>query len=71
MSVLSWLSHLGEKSSRTDIWVLLITIQYITCLFNLVTCEQNWYMDILTIGMFADLGIDVISKRFGNGINSK
>jgi len=70
MSVLTWLSHLGDKSSRTDVWVFLLTMQYIMCLFGLVACDQNWYMDILTIGMFADLGINTVVNRIGNGTNS-
>lgn len=62
---MSWLSDLGERSSRTDWWVVLITLQFVTCLFGLVVCEQNWYVDIITVGMFSDLGINTLASKFG------
>lgn len=70
---MSWLSNLGEKKSRTDLWVILIVVQFITCHFGIVQCTQNWYVDLITIGMFADLGIDsVVTKVFNrNGSNNK
>ena len=61
---MSWLADLGEKSSRTDVWVGLIVLQYVCCLFNLIECSQNWYIDIITIGMFTDLGINTVATKF-------
>jgi len=63
---MSWLADLGERSSRTDLWVILIAMQFITCHFGLVECTQNWYVDIITIGMFSDLGINTIASKFKN-----
>jgi len=62
---MSWLSNLGEKSSRTDIWVLLIVLMFVGCIFDFVECRQNWYVTTILSGMFLDLGINVIANKFG------
>lgn len=62
---MSWLSNLGEKSSRTDVWVACIILMFFGCLTGIWECNQNWYLDIIVIGMFADLGINTIAHKFG------
>jgi hypothetical protein len=60
---MSWIKDLGEKSSRTDVWVVLIVLTYISCLFELVPCAENWYVTTILVGMFLDLGINVIANN--------
>lgn len=61
--ILKYLSTLGEKSSRTDIWVILISLTFISCLFGLVACTENWYVTTILGGMFLDLGINTVAKN--------
>lgn len=65
MSVLNWIGNLGEKSSRTDVWVVLIILLFFGCTTGYFKCDQNWYLDIIVIGMFTDLGINTIATKFG------
>lgn len=71
MQFLNWLSNLGEKSSRTDVWVVLITMTYISCLFNIVPCTENFMVISILGGMFADLGIKTFidNKYKNNDVN--
>lgn len=72
MSFIIWLSNLGEKSSRTDIWVILITVTYISCLFNIVPCKENFMVLSILAGMFADLGIKTfIDNKYKNNDDNK
>jgi hypothetical protein len=64
MKLLAWLNNLGEKSSRTDVWVVLITLMFLGCLFQFIQCENNWYVTTILIGMFSDLGINTIINKF-------
>lgn len=66
MRFLDWLNDLGEKSSRTDIWVILITLTYLGCIFNFISCEETPITSTILIAMFADLGISTITKTYKN-----
>lgn len=67
--LINWFFDLGEKSSRTDIWVMLITITYLGCIFRLVECQENPIITTILIAMFADLGITSILKHRKNDNN--
>ena len=68
---MTWLSELGEKSSRTDIWVGLYTLTFLLCLYLHVACgtgiielcndnflSYNQYiLSTLILGIMVDLGI--------------
>lgn len=58
---LDWLYDLGEKSSRTDLWVALIVLFFIYCVAHPEGCRDNPYTDIMLCGMFIDLGLDKLS----------
>lgn len=66
---LDFFRTIGEKSGRNDIWVILISIMFLTCLFgpvfNVNICANNMYVNIILGGMFADLGISNLTKAFG------
>ena len=73
---MSWFSNLGEKTGRTDIWVVLVTFLFIgsayfhfACGTGLVsTCDNGflsynqYILSTILIGFFVDLGIKTIRK---------
>lgn len=64
MSLLSWISNLGEKSSRTDVWVVSITTYFWLCAFRVIQCEYNFTIFSILIGMFADMGINLVKEVY-------
>lgn len=68
---MNWFNKLGEKSSRTDIWVVLYTLLFITCsIYHFIcgvdiieTCNDNflsynqYILSTLILGIMVDLGI--------------
>jgi len=68
---MSWYKELGEKTGRTDIWVILIGFLFVgsayfhfACGTGLVgTCNDNflqynqWLLTTMLLGFFVDLGI--------------
>ena len=68
---MTWFEKLGEKTSRTDIWVILYTVLFITCSvahffcgFGIIeACTDSflsynrWILSTLILGIMADLGI--------------
>lgn len=61
---MSWLSQLGEKSSRTDVWVASIAIYFWLCAFEIVNCEYNFMRFAILVGMFSDMGINLIKEMY-------
>jgi len=62
MSTLNWISKLGEKSSRTDVWVVSITVYFWLCAFEVINCEYNFTTFAIICGMFADMGISLAKE---------
>lgn len=73
---MSWFNNLGEKTGRTDIWVILITFLFIAATyFHFVCgigavelCDQEflsynqYIISTILIGFFVDLGIKTWKK---------
>lgn len=64
MSVINWISNLGEKSSRTDVWVVNITIYFWLCAAEVISCEYNFVIFSIICGMFADMGISLAKEIY-------
>ena len=62
ISVGRYLSTLGNKSSRGDIWVICIAIAFLSCLSGVIPCVANELTMTIIIGMFADLGVENIKE---------
>ena len=60
----SWFSKLGEKATRTDLWVIYISIIFFMCINPWGECPDNPFLSDLIWAMIIDLGI----TRF-SGIN--
>ncbi len=54
---LKWISKLGTKDGRTDLWVLCIVFAFITCITGYIPCMNNSLVMTILVGMFADLGV--------------
>jgi hypothetical protein len=71
---LKWLSKLGTKEGRTDLWVICITFAFITCITGYIPCMNNSLVMTILVGMFADLGVkelitfkqDILNGGFKN-----
>lgn len=61
-----WFSHLGQKSGRTDIWVVLIAITYLGCISGYLECPATTFNMTLLIGMYTDLGINSVTSIFSS-----
>lgn len=57
LGFLKWLTKLGTKDGRTDLWVLCITFAFITCITGYIPCMNNSLVMTILVGMFADLGV--------------
>jgi len=74
---MSWLAKLGEKTSRTDIWVVLYTLLFIISSYYHFACgtgfiehcndsflSYNQYiLSTLILGIMVDLGIKQWKKQ--------
>lgn len=53
--LIKWLGSLNTKESRRDVWVVFLTTVGVSCLFDLVACENNTILMSIIGGMFTDL----------------
>lgn len=62
MSLKEAIGMLGEKTTRTDIWVVCIVVYFWLCVVGFVSCEYSWNTTMILGGMFLDLGVNVIKE---------
>lgn len=55
MTIIKWISELGTKSGRRDIWVIFLTTVGVSCLYGFAPCQDNTILMTIIGGMFADL----------------
>ena len=60
-SIGNYLSNIGNKSGRSDIWVLCISTAFLACVSGIIPCVHNELTMVIIVGMFSDLGIDKIT----------
>jgi len=74
LAFLNYLTKLGTKKGRTDLWVLCIVFAFISCITGYIPCVQNNVVMTILIGMFSDLGISEFKSAFktkDNGTRNK
>jgi len=62
----SWFSQLGERTGRSDIWVVLITLYFIQCNIPFIECNETAIVKFIITLMFIDLGVIKASDVFLN-----
>lgn len=60
----SWFSQLGERTGRSDIWVALIALYFISCNVPMLGCSQDPIVKFIITLMFIDLGVIKASDVF-------
>ena len=59
-----FLKSLGEKATRTDLWVVTILVYFWLCATDVNPCEYSFTETFIIGAMFLDMGVNVMRDIF-------